>query len=103
VLSAFARGPGYLVLGRWRRWLLAFLAGGVGSVLAFNAALGGWSVAPDGQGEASLRRAAMVWGVLAILGVVMLLLDTWDLAARERSTPREVETSRPGAGRRDAR
>jgi hypothetical protein len=97
VLSACAWGIGYLVLRRWRRWLLAFLAGVIGSVVAANAALGGWSLAAEGQGEASLRQAALVWGTLVIVGVAVLLLDTWQLAARERPAAGEVEPSRPGA------
>jgi hypothetical protein len=97
VLSALAWGLGYLVLGRWRRWLLAGLAGVIGSFVAANAALGGWSLAAEGQGEASLRQAALLWGALAIVGVAVLLLDTRQLAARERPAPGSVEPSRSGA------
>jgi hypothetical protein len=72
------------VLRRWGRWLVAFLVGGLAAFLAANAALGAWSVAPDGQGENALRAAALVWGVAIVVAVAVLLLDTWRLTTRSR-------------------
>jgi len=72
------------VLRRWGRALVAFLVGGLVSFLAANAALGSWTAAPDGQGEALLRQAALVWGVAIVVAVAALLLDTWRLATRPR-------------------
>jgi hypothetical protein len=85
VISAIAWGLGYLVLRRWGRWLVAFLVGGLSALLAANAALGSWSVAPDGQGENALRVAALVWGIAIVAAVAALLLDTWRLATRPRT------------------
>lgn len=88
ILSALSWGLGYLPLRRWGRAAVALTTGVVGNLLAANAALGAWSGAPDGAGEAALRRAALVWAGLAAMAVLILLVDTWHLGGRAFSAVR---------------
>jgi hypothetical protein len=86
VASALCWGLGYLPLGHWRRAAAALAAGAVGNVLAANAALGAWSGAPDGGGEASLRQASLIWAGVIVAAVLLVLADTWRLGRTDRPT-----------------
>lgn len=77
--SALAWGLGYLPLRRWWRATSALLIGALASGYAANESLRVWSVAANGQGEAALQQASLIWAGLALIGLGGILVDTWRL------------------------
>jgi hypothetical protein len=80
----------------WGRAATALVTGAIGNLLAANAALGAWSTSPDGGAEASLRQAALAWGGVMVVAIVLLLIDTARLGrravpARPRPVPSRTE------------